>query len=294
MRPYILKSIEFDNKRMVIKTFTNYGVYEYRILPALNGQKDSNIIRYERGRWVIRSKEYSILKNGNDILAKIRVYHEPTHHDIRVICPIYSTPIFLDYYYDNLRELMEKNEKLQKFNKMLNYRLGNVFEDLISVGILTELGFSKEDVVKALNLKQTWSVVFNIIQMLDYGIKDLTGTSLRTIVKNYLPALSKPKIPDSFKNVDLSSLANMNPAERLSIICLGYDVYDTTLNKFLKDYFNIEINKKLQIEWVKGNIESVKDPFMKLRWILEYQRLTKQRIDLNESVEIAFVYHKII
>ncbi len=309
MRPYIIRDIELDTDRMVLEVTTNHGVYEYPILPALDYQEASNIIRYERGMRVIRSKEYHILKNADTtskefIIAKIRVYHEPTHDDIRVICPIHSTAKFLRKC--RFKKVIDNNTILNKLYNFI-YKIDNLFEDNLSVGILTQLGFPKKTVITALRIEDTWKsiskssvelsklateLVLSKLPRLKKGwfIKYIPHSRLKDIVTSEITKVKPEEIWNQITQmkVDMSDYVFLDVTERLLEIWKAYDDFDEAYIKLLGD-LGIKIDREKQIKWVKEQIKYSVDPFIKLRWILEYQRLTNRELNLNKAIKIAFM-----
>ncbi|RLI80196.1 hypothetical protein DRP04_08435 [Archaeoglobales archaeon] len=264
MKPFILQSVKFDNKKMVVRAYTDCGVYEFLVLPPSKDQNENYVIRFEDGKYVIRTKDYERLKRGDyTIVEEIKLAHEVTHLDERVICPIYSLGrIIAENYLD-----FESREKAKGMGLSIIFRFDNFFEDVFSKKLLIKLGFNKEDVEKTIPADKGFN---EIVKLYCKFIEEMGYESLGNIIK---------REDNPFKN--LQKIFFKSFEERIEYISEIYTLFDIIIMSqiYKLNLASIKNLIKLQTEqreYVKKRAKTETDPLWKLRWELEMERLDKQ------------------
>ncbi|WP_456329102.1 hypothetical protein [Archaeoglobus sp.] len=96
MKPFILKSTEFNHEKMEVIAHTDCGDFRFPVLPPRDDQKHGYETGFENGRYVIRTKDYEKLKSGDySKEEEIKLFHEVCHYDKRVILPFHSYSLFI-------------------------------------------------------------------------------------------------------------------------------------------------------------------------------------------------------
>lgn len=270
MKPFILQGVEFDSKRMVVIACTDQGVYEIPVLPAPEHQCERYVIRFKNGRYVIMTKDFERLKNGAyTVIDVIRLAHEVTHLDGRVICPAYSLgKIIFEKLVD--AESMKNAEKL---GLSVVFRLENFLEDVLSKKLLIEIGFNREDVERAIptdkrfnNIVKTWWTIlkeirnnlFGNMKPVEFPFEHLQRISFKTFEERIRFLFELYTSFDIFLILTMYRIgADINPKKSLTII---------ELNRWLSK----------QKEFVRRRIEEEEDPLWKLRWELEMERVDRR------------------
>jgi len=137
---------------MVVEVRTDQGIVNIPVCKPLENQSDNFIIRFNGFGYEIRTKFYDKFKRGEyDEIDEIKLLHEPTHLDVRVISPAFGIGRFI-------LEIVEKDKELAVMVNKAGIRhllkLDNVLEDALSIELLVKLGFDKDKVRKAIPINE--------------------------------------------------------------------------------------------------------------------------------------------
>ncbi|AIG99233.1 hypothetical protein AFULGI_00025180 [Archaeoglobus fulgidus DSM 8774] len=283
--PFILKSAEFDHRKMVVVAETNLGNFEFPVLPPLEGQQYPCITYSENGRYIIRTREYEKLRSGEyGEEEMVKLIHEITHFDLRVITPFYSLGRYPEVCLP---------QKIKKFDKLgLDIRkLDNFLEDYFSKAVLKKIGLPPRVVDKVLQpekeLEKRWPYITTLLEI---ERPDLHSKINNETFQSYM---------DQIK--ELGGLEKLEPhglEERMRLVVFLYlnmdlgivkgasknmkNVHKAIHKGDLAPLFNPNEVLKIRgfyaklgvLKFVNEQIEKGEDPFTKNRWILEKARLT--------------------
>jgi len=277
MRPFRLKSIEIDSADMVVYAKTDAGEFSFHIVHAGSLGTQSFATGMLNGKYVIgvSSVTYQRVKSGEiDEEDEIKIAHEVTHYDERVISPVYATEMKLKW----LRKLFGGN---------LN--AANFFEDIFSKAVLTEIGYSKEKVEECVRvpLYPFWKM-FQIYTRKSLPVVDPdTALKLKPHLR-IITLLTAYSLMDIFawqiSGKPAKKIVNSEVVETLQKIIDLSSKPDAGICDFLED--NEEMVRRLHDKlgtdkFLDDLLRGVKDPFMQFRILIEKERLNK--VVLNES-----------
>jgi|GEM_PF-4121057 hypothetical protein len=162
--PFLILNFEGvvkEKDEIILPVETKRGEFVFRILPSRVGQTaDYEMTIVERNGEIwgeIYTREFDLMKRGevsDEMLIKL--YHEVTHGDERVICPLNSA----------LRMYREKHPDVFRFHRFENYmRIENLMEDVLSVPVLT-FYFEREDIIKTLRISKNRLILRESFQSL--------------------------------------------------------------------------------------------------------------------------------
>jgi len=261
MRPFILKSAEFNRKKMAVIAYTDKGVYEFPVLPALKSKKEAYYTELKDGRYVIFTEDYHKLKEGDfGEEEETKLIHEVLHYDWRVVAPHYSTA---EWFKDRLDKTIPR--ELRKF-----FRLTNLFEDLSIYHILLKMGKNHEIVDR---VNPSPEKIREYVEIFNHYGDDLTSTLFER-----LPLIKKFYLP---RGINLNALKDgsfidLNPKTRIKIILLTYRMIDYAIPRVLKKFGNYPSPRRRDlIEIANTYMKNVTDPFHKMRWSWELESLKK-------------------
>jgi len=295
MRPFILKSVEFEQNEMVVYADTDQGMYEFPVLPALNGQKNKYITGFERGKYVVRTKDYAKLKSGDyGLTEEICLAHEICHYDRQVIAPAYSTMRYLA----RLPLNQEQKEMLKSVGFFLAEKLENTLEDLFSVPLLKNLGYSPRDIMDAIdvNPESISALAFNANRFNEF-IKASRKIDIRELIRHSFPFKTKVRFPWVVQGIfsdhwvhwtSLESLENiirMDAGARIRLILKTYRLMDEiAFNTFKK--VGVVLSKAVLLKLAENKFMDSINPYDKLRWFLELQSLRGNKVDFEKSIRV--------
>ncbi len=267
MRPFILKSAEFNRKKMVVIAYTDEGVYEFPVLPALKGQKETYITKLKKGRYAIFTKDYSKLKRGDfGEEEEIKLTHEVLHYDWRVVAPYYSTAVWSESRFDKTIPRGLRNL----------FKLTNLFEDLSIYHILLKMG-KDPIIVEKVNSSPTkikeLSEIYNKKLVENFKVDNLSLTLFRE-----LPLIKKFYLPRgiNFNILEDKSFIDLKPKTRIKVILLTYRMIDYAIPSVLKKFGNFTSPRREDlIKIANTHMKNLTDPFHKMRWNWELESLKK-------------------
>lgn len=304
MKPFILSSYKIAGKELLVKTEEG-RTYSFRIYPKEENRNEKYYTRFipERKEFGIFTADYDKIKSGNvtETMA-VKLVHEATHYDSRVLLPAYSMVRMLAERFSN--------------PVLLLLRIDNWFEDLQSRKILRDW-FDEKTIIKAIDPKNHF---LKLASSLSSSVKELSKEAgfdqLVTLANHFEKVIEKnSKITEKksreFVDFPINSIISVN--DRVGQIVMIYYIFDLGFFYTIKNGPSIEMMKiletgdlsklaselfsKVNLKWFKYfhdkltlpflrlKINSEKDPFWRLRWRLEYQRLEnlKEAIFLLKS-----------
>ena len=233
MKPFILKSTEFNHEKMEVIAHTDCGIFRFPVLPPRANQEHRYETGFENGRYVIRTRDYNRLKFGDyGKDEEINLAHEVCHYDKRVICPMHSFAHFMKgdiqpKLWDFLRGL--------GFDGLLD--LHNMLEDLFANSILVEIGYPRS------KIRDLFSK--NMVGRLKVAEKMISLVNLQFDV----PALSSEDIfIDDAVNLPWGARLWLVGKMHWSIDLCLFEVY-----RLLKGFEGVDPSSA--IEWYKSQLE---------------------------------------